>query len=281
MSSCVTAKVEKEPVIINEDTAKDDKINKENGQADKDTGASENQESPSQAPTDETTPGDTSQNEADAQADEALISPAPSDEISDKKEDTNADTYEDTINLEGMDETVNYTNYTSDMGFKISYDNERFTVSEDYEYVSFMASNPDPSIYPYVFLNISRYDLPKIANISDEQREESHNNPNYKRNEADKIYWYVLPVKNNKIHYAQIKGSDSDVIDTIFSEDINGHTAFTYTIKQGKDWNSAVRKYYFITLDSYVYKIEIQYFVEAEEGFGTRLQAMVKTLSFE
>lgn len=264
MNGCAAAKVEKEPVIINDDQIKVDEIDS----------------APILTPTTtpELTPTDALQNEL-------LNTPAPSvDTESNEEANNDKDTYGDTINLEGMKETVNYKIYKSDLGFKISYDIDRFSTNEADGVVSIMAANPDPNIYPYVYLNISRYELSEIAKTSEKQREEESKlaDPNKEFTEPNKYYWHMLPVDEDGItRYVQIKGSDLKNVPTLYEEDIDGHTADTYTLRLGDEWNSAIRKYYFLTLDSYIYKIEMQYFVEAEEGYGARLSDILDTLSFD
>ena len=47
--------------------------------------------------------------------------------------------------------------------------------------------------------------------------------------------------------------------------------------KTGSEWNSIIRNYYLIEEKNSVYLIEMQYFTEAAEGYGARMQAMLDT----
>ena len=154
--------------------------------------------------------------------------------------------FELTISLEGMEETFQAKYHNSKLGYRIAYDIERFTVTEEKDSDSFIAQNPNPEIYPYVLINISR-----TLNTTKE---------------------------NSK---TMILESLSEQYNDIRVEEkirIGEYDGIQVSILTGNDWNSAIRNFYLVETNSSVYVIETQYFVEAAEGFGARIKAMLDTI---
>ena len=217
---CSKAEIEKNPVIF-EDSTKSEigTVLTEN---------SNNEKKPSET-TDETseTTGETDANNQ-------------TDEISDE-------TITLTIELEGMTETINATYFTSKYGYRMAYDIDRFTVTNEDGVDSFMTSNPNPELYPYVYLNISRIDQTTLDD-------------------------YVTKLKASlSSGYAEVRQDDNATV--------GDYNAVHFIAITGYDWNSVVRNYYIIESGSSIYLLEMQYFVEAEEGFGTRMNAMLDTFT--
>lgn len=282
MTACIKAGIEKEPVVVEEGLTTSSGLNLTKNQANTTTPAPTliaDAEKDTADITDEAIAADSKDTEADSTSGDKQSDK----EIIDADEDTDNDTYEAVITLEGVQEKVSYKKFNSDLGFSISYDHERFSVSKISDGVlQIIAPNPDPGIYPYVYMNICRYNNKDIDSVirMKADLEDKNMDPYGKFAETEKFYWKQIQEENNEnLHYIQIPDSDFKT-DSIQAEDIGGYTAYSYTLRLGNAWNSAIRKYYFITLDSYLYKIEMQYFVEAEEGYGARLSAMLATLSF-
>lgn len=285
MTACIKAEIEKEPVVVKEGLTTSNGLNLTKNQDNITTPA------PTQKADTEKDAADSTDEAIAADSEAGQTDKINSDEQTTDRDDMDAadkdmdnDTYEAVIILEGMQEKVSYKKYNSDLGFSISYDHERFSVSKTSDGVlQIIAPNPDPGIYPYVYMNICRFNNKDIASIIRMRADLKDKNmdPYGKFAETEKFYWKQIQEENNEnLHYIQIPDSDFKT-DSIQAEDIGGYTAYSYTLRLGNAWNSAIRKYYFITLDSYLYKIEMQYFVETEEGFGARLSAMLATLSFD
>lgn len=265
LNGCSTARVEKEPVVV-EDT-KEDTL--EDIAAD-DTANSKTSESA---------------DNAELQiAEEKEANSAEDNTLSDTIENTavSEEPFEYTIELEGMEETINCKTFQSALGYQIFYDIDRFKVTSEDGVDSFMAENPDPELYPYVYLNISRTEYPSAVETidsSDSQWEKvvdkSGKMVGYVSKSFTKV---VMDDKNNIVGY--LNGDNSDPVD-LENVKIGDYDAYHYSVKEGNEWNSAVRNYYFIKTDHYVYSFETQYFLEAAEGFGARILAMMDTFQLQ
>jgi hypothetical protein len=120
-----------------------------------------------------------------------------------------------------------------------------------------MADNPDPELYPYVYVRISRQDKPASDSTT------QNDTPSFAK----------YDVSGNITGYVAIEFS-SDVT-------IGGYNAKLYHFTSGKDWNSTTNNIYQIEHGDYIYEILTQTFIEAEEGYGARIQAMLDTFTFE
>lgn len=285
MTSCIKAGIEKESVVVKEGFTTSSGLNLTKNQATTPTPVP-TLKADTEKDSDDAADDAVADDSQDAQDDAVGIEDpaAGRDDIDEANENSDNDIYEAVIMLEGMQEKVRYKKYNSDLGFSISYDHERFSVSKSTDGVlQIIAPNPDPGIYPYVYMNICRYNNKDIASNIRINADPEDNNEAAKKSSvpSEKFYWKrIQTLDNDQLYYIQIPDSDFKT-DSIKSEDIGGHTAYTYTLRLGEAWNSAIRKYYFITLNSYLYKIEMQYFFEAEESYGARLSAMLSTLSFD
>jgi hypothetical protein len=177
-----------------------------------------------------------------------------------------------TIKLEGMEETVNYKYFESSLGYRMAYDKDRFTVSSKYDVDSFIAENPDPEIYPYVYIKISRLPISASYLIGTISGEFSTEKP------KDSDWTEVYDENNNVIGYSSPKKYEIAQQDTV---KLGDYEVEHYKVQEGTDWNSAIRNFYFIKKDQNIYRIETQYFLEAEEGYGARISAMLDTFSLE
>lgn len=285
MTSCIKAGIEKESVVVKEGFTTSSGLNLTKNQATTPTPVP-TLKADTEKDSDDAADDAVADDSQDAQDDAVGIEDpaAGRDDIDEANENSDNDIYEAVIMLDGMQEKVRYKKYNSDLGFSISYDHERFSVSKSTDGVlQIIAPNPDPGIYPYVYMNICRYNNKDIASNIRINADPEDNNEAAKKSSvpSEKFYWKrIQTLDNDQLYYIQIPDSDFKT-DSIKSEDIGGHTAYTYTLRLGEAWNSAIRKYYFITLNSYLYKIEMQYFFEAEESYGARLSAMLSTLSFD
>lgn len=148
------------------------------------------------------------------------------------------------IEIEGMKETINALWYQGEH-YKIAYDADRFQYSDKDGADTFIAENPDPAIYPYVYLTIKYHENKTVSE--------------YAKEISDQLSQNDFKVsKENKSGMEKNEG----VILTAIS---------------GKEWNSIVRKYYIIQEGTSIYVFEAQYFLEAAEGYGARIHAMINT----
>lgn len=156
-----------------------------------------------------------------------------------------------TIEIEGMKETVEGTYFNNNLlDYNIIYDKSKFKHSSSEGSDSFMANNPDPEIYPYVYLNISRTQDTTLDKFSKEMKQGlSHG------------YSSVEQLPKTTI------GDNYDAIHII--------------AKTGNKWNSSVRELYMIESNNSIYLVEMQYFTEAAEGYGARIHAMIDTFKIK
>lgn len=277
MSACNKAEVEKKPVII-EDSAQlnledpvlaepedkaaavvEDNKKTEEGSVVKDTGkedsaaeAESNEEAEARAA--EAKAATEAEEErirsmaearrvegAEAGGDRALEARSAAGEVSETDEAMN-------VSIEGTEERVQGKRYKSKQGYEIVYDSERFKRESQENTDSFLADNPDPTIYPYIYVNISRLEDTTVEEYSKEL---------YKR--LSKEGHRSVTISNDTE-----KGQDS-------SKDVQ------VTVQTGYNWDSVIRKYRVIGEAGKVFLIETQYYLEAEEGYGARIEAMIDT----
>lgn len=240
LSGCSTAIVEKEPVAIEDslDTAKNDNLTENT--FDSSTVGQTNQEASEQSITD-TAPVTVSPTKESTMS--SLAKSSVNSTNADSNMGTSSEAFPMKIGLEGMEETINAKTYFSSLGYEMAYDSDRFTISSENETDSYIAANPDPELYPYVYVTIS-----KVTDTKD-------NIPSLSN--------------GNLVGISAI----TRLNDTIIGE----YDAQHYKAITGSDWNSIIRNYYIITTDIDSYVIETQYFLEAEEGFGARISAMLHT----
>jgi hypothetical protein len=181
----------------------------------------------------------------------------PSNDMDNKDSGANEalDNYKGIIMLEGMEEEVNYRVYKSEYGYLMSYDVDRFTVTSENGTDTYMAENMNPDLYTYVFINITR------SEYVDGKKTE-------------------LPIGNLYVDDSEL----NKTLSTNYPNDnvkINDYDAIHFKSIEGDDWNSLVKHVYIIPLEKNYYTITTHYFLEASEGYGVRIKAMLDTLVFE
>lgn len=192
--------------------------------------------------------------EPDSQED-SEDSPVTDSDESDSKDKDNTETFKGIIMLEGMEEEVNYRTYHSDYGYQMNYDVDRFTVTSDNGIDTFMAENINPEIYPYIFISITR------SEYLDGEKVDSHAGQLHVYDEeTDKILQTNYPKDNVKI---------------------GDYDAIHFEVIDGSQWNSLVKHIYIIDFEENYYVIETNYFLEASEGYGVRIKAMLDTIVIE
>ncbi len=162
--------------------------------------------------------------------------------------DKAADSTPITVEIEGMKETINGLWHAGD-GYEIMYDVDRFEYSDKDGGDTFVAENPDPAIYPYVYLSIKHL---KNKSASD----------------------YVKELSDTLS-----KNSLKSEVTTDVS--IGNYKGTIITARAGSEWNSIFRNYYIIENGTSIYTLESQYFVEAAEGYGARIHAMIDTFKIK
>lgn len=190
---------------------------------------------------------DESQSSGDQQTKDNTLDQKNNDLNSEEKEDEIIPTI---IELEGMNEIINTKLIRSSLGYSIQYDIDRLSHMFENNVDSFIAPNPNPDLYPYVYLNIKRIENVTIKDYSDQ--------------------WLKTITSEKKYKFEEITNTS-----------INGYNTLHYNLVTGKEWNSTVRNYYMVEGNQSVYFIETQYFLEAEEGYGARLTAMLKTFQIK
>ncbi|WP_160691982.1 hypothetical protein [Clostridium sp. C2-6-12] len=165
-----------------------------------------------------------------------------------KKPEANSKNNQDNnkVIIEGTEEKIDTEVNKSNLGYTITYDKNRFKFENAEGVDSYMAPNADTSKYPNVFLAVS-----KIDGMSLEE------------------------VMKGLIHQATKEAVPQNI--TIGKE---GYKAERLVIKEGNKYNSRICEYYLTEKNNVVYLVEINYFVGAEEGYGTRLHEMLNTFTF-
>lgn len=187
-----------------------------------------------------------------------------------------------TIAIEGTQETINCNTFESDLGYQILYDIDRFTVTSEDGIDSFMAANPDPDLYPYIYLNISRVKKPDDLELASSKKTDIR----AVFGPEDKLLGFVS-VKDSEL----LSGDELSSLGYIKKKDVvaapietvvlGESVALHYTLIGGTKWNSPITEYYFVTTDNYVYCFEAPYYMEASEGYGARIKAMLDTITFQ
>lgn len=175
-----------------------------------------------------------------------------SEETNSEIEDDNSEQAEKptlvTIEIEGEQEEINGLLHAGD-GYEIVYDSERFEYSDKDGADSFMADNADPAIYPYIYVYIDRIE-DKSASA------------------------YVKTLSDT----LSANGLKTEIITDAA---IGNYKGTILTAQAGSEWNSIIRNYYIVENGTSIYVIEAQYFVEAAEGYGARIQAMLDTFKMK
>lgn len=170
------------------------------------------------------------------------------------------------VEIEGSTEIVKGKIHVSELGYQMVYDSENFELSTKLGVDSYMAKNPDPVVYPYVFLNVSRYENTTMKEYSKQLEKDINAKMSSPRNLEGKSYEelekQVLFNSQEKIEYKEI-GEQQDK--TLY-----------YRLKSGEKKNT-MQEYYVIQDDADIILIETQSFLEAEEGYGARFSAMLDT----
>ncbi len=232
---CSRAALEKNPIVIEDSSEANIDVSEPPLEPDNQTNVEKQEEYTGTASNLPETFGDLSSNDTD--------------KTNSGSQGTN-EAFKDTVMIEGMEEDVNYSTYQSEYGYQMNYDAARFTVTSENGIDTFMAENPNPDIYPYVFINITKSEYTKE-----------------KRDLRGIIYVY-----------------DEATNQTLFTDSpkdnvkIGAYDAVHFEVIDGNEWNSLVKHIYLITFEKNYYVIETNYFLEASEGYGTRIEAMLDTL---
>jgi hypothetical protein len=126
-------------------------------------------------------------------------------------------------------------------------DEERFTLTTTETSDLYSAINPNASIYPDIYIKITKTDKANQAN-------------------------YIEDLKQQLL-------LENPEMEELSDNKINTYDAIVFKSNFGTDSNSAIKKFAVIeTLVSY-YTIETGYFLEAEEGYGARIKALLDTFT--
>ncbi|BCN32717.1 hypothetical protein [Anaeromicropila herbilytica] len=172
---------------------------------------------------------------------------ATTDETEKDKSETKDKPASYTVEVEGVKEKVKGLLHKGD-GYEIVYGTE-FKYSAKDGVDSYIADNSDPAIYPYVYFSIS-----KIKNKSASD--------------------YVKKLSKTR----SANGFKTKITK---NATIGKYKGTMLSAQAGTKWNSIILNNYIIKKGTYIYNIEVQYFVEATEGYGARIQAMINTFKIK
>lgn len=133
---------------------------------------------------------------------------------------------------------------TSKLGYTISYDKNEFKYTSSGDSDSFMATNLDSNTYPNIFLAIS------------------------------KVNQYTV----DETMKGLILQSGQDGTPEEIAIGKEKYKAEKFAFKEGNSSNSKVCEYYVTEKNNQVYLIEINYYIEVEEAYGSRLHSMLDSL---
>lgn len=153
-----------------------------------------------------------------------------------------------TVLIEGVKEKVRGKRFKSNLGYEIVYDSEKFKRETQEKTDSFLAENSDPTIYPYNYINISRLEDTTAKKYSKEL---------YNRLLKDGLK-KVSITDNTEIGQDSLKSA-------------------MVSVQTGDKWDSVIRNYYVIERAGKVFLIETQFYLDAQEGYGARIKAMLDT----
>lgn len=149
------------------------------------------------------------------------------------------------IELEGTIETIPTRVYTSDLGYQIQMDEQRFTYERVDDADIYKVINTDTSVYPDIFIRISK-------------TKQSDDN-SYLNTLEDKLW--KANAKTEKLEPVSLSNYD----------------ALHYRSSFGESSDSIIENVYVIETEDDYYTIETQYFLEAEEGYGARIASLLDT----
>lgn len=155
------------------------------------------------------------------------------------------------IEIEGTTEEITASLYHSPQGYKMIYDNERFKLSSEDGMDTYITKNQDPDKYPNIYIRISSSNSPNpiIKELDDEQK--------------------------------SINTLNDEVADYVEDVTLGTYTAKHYKLKTGDEWDSIIKNFYIIEDNDVLYLIETQYFLEAAEGYGARIAAILNTFEIK
>jgi hypothetical protein len=175
------------------------------------------------------------------------------------------------IEIEGSTEIVKGKIHASELGYQMVYDSENFELTTDSEIDSYMAKNPNPAVYPYVFLNVSRHENTTRDDYAKELEKDINSKMASSKNIENKS---IKPTIQEPL-FMSYKKSEYKYIGEQENETIY------FRMQSGYKSNSIIREYYVIQDDSDIILIETQCFLEAEEGYGARFLAMIDTFKIQ
>jgi len=155
------------------------------------------------------------------------------------------------VEVEGTTETVKGKIHVSNLGYQMVYDMERYKLTSEDGLDSFFAENPDPTVYPYVFLNVSRSENTSMNDYVDKLEKE---------------------INDQKISYQKIEYKEIGE---------GNYKAIYFRTQAGYNWDSIIREYYILEDGEDIILIETQYFLEAQEGHGARFLSMLNTFQIQ
>lgn len=151
------------------------------------------------------------------------------------------------VELEGTKEILPTRVYTSDLGYQIHMDEQRFSYERIDGADVYKVLQVATSAYPDIFIKISKTDQTDDYNYL-KALEDSQKNANSKVEKLDPVSLGTY----DAVHYRSSFGDTSD---------------------------SIIENVYVIEVEKSYYTIETQYFLEAEEGYGARIASLLETFT--
>lgn len=170
------------------------------------------------------------------------------DGVEDTEAAENSDVIIGELEIEGTTQEVELQVVDSELGVSMAYDSANFTYVDDTEFgvASITAIDVDTTATPNVFISVSKSE-----------------------------YSFDETVEGLKA-----QAFTEDIVESETVIGLEEYTATLLEMREGTSGISRVANFYVVENNGQVYIVEEDYFVEAEEGFGARLDMMLGTITF-
>lgn len=153
------------------------------------------------------------------------------------------------IMIEGMETEITLAKVTSRLGYELEYDADSFGYEAEENTERYIGQNAEGESYPNIYFTVTRVENGDVAEMSQAIVDE------YKKDATGQTRKQKATIGNKEHSYDATK----------------------ITYKEGNNWNSILKESYLIEQEGVVYQIDLGYFLEAEEGYGTYLHRMLES----
>lgn len=153
------------------------------------------------------------------------------------------------VMIEGMENDITLAMVTSRLGYELEYYSDYFGYEAEENTERYIGQNAEGESYPNIYFTVTRVENGDIDQMSQTIVDE------YKKDATGQVGKQKTTIGNKEHSY--------------------GATKITY--KEGNEPSSLLKESYLIEKEGVVYQINLGYFREAEEGYGTYLHRMLES----